>query len=144
MVPYFGRHRAKQYIHEKPLKFGYKLWVMATPLGYCIQFLPYTGKDGGLNKYMDVGLGLGGAVVASLTQALPKIAHSNYHIVIDNFFTSPSLLRYLKEKEICGTGAVRATRMEDVPSKFTVDVEKSQRGTSDFVVGKLLITLVFL
>ena len=74
MVPYFGWHGAKQYIHGEPIKFGYKLWVMATPLSYCIQFHPYAGKDGGLNEYVDVGLGLGGAVVASLTQVLPKIA----------------------------------------------------------------------
>ena len=36
MVLYFGRHGAKQYIHGKAIKFGYKLWVMATPLGHCI------------------------------------------------------------------------------------------------------------
>ena len=40
MVPYFGKHGAKQYIPGKPIKFGFKLWVMATPLGYCIQVLP--------------------------------------------------------------------------------------------------------
>ena len=89
---------------------------MATPLGYCIQFRLYAGKDGGLNEYMDVWLGLEGAVVASLTQLLPEIEDSNYHIVTDNFLTSPSLLRYLKEKEICGTWIVRANRMEDAPS----------------------------
>ena len=38
MVPYFGKHGAKQYIHGKPIKFGYKLWVLAKPLGYCVQF----------------------------------------------------------------------------------------------------------
>ena len=38
MVPYFCRDGEKQYIHGKPIKFGCKLWVMATPLGYCIQF----------------------------------------------------------------------------------------------------------
>ena len=50
MVPYFGRHGAKQYIHGQPVKFGYKLWVMATPLGYCIQFCPHAGKDKGQNS----------------------------------------------------------------------------------------------
>ena len=77
-------------------------------------------------------------------QVLPKIADSNYDVVTNNFFTSPSLLRYLKEKEICGMGTVRANRMGDVPGKFTVVVDKSQRGTSDVVVGKLFMTLVFL
>ena len=75
---------------------------------------------------------------------LPKIADSNCHDVTDNFFTSSSLLRYLKEKETCRTGRVRANRMEDAPSKSTVDVNKSQRGTSDVVVDKLFITLLFL
>lgn len=36
MVPYFGKHEAKQYIHGKPFNFGYYLWVVVTPLGYCI------------------------------------------------------------------------------------------------------------
>ena len=74
---------------------------MATVLGCCIQFRRYAGKDGDLNEYMDVGFGLGGAVIASLTQLLQNIADSNCHVVTDNFFTSPSLLRYLKEKNIC-------------------------------------------
>ena len=38
-VPYFEKHEAKQYIHGKNIKFGFKLWVMATLLGYCIQLL---------------------------------------------------------------------------------------------------------
>ena len=47
---------------------------MTTLLVYCIQFRPYAGNEGGLNDYMDVGHGLGGVVVASLPQVLPKIA----------------------------------------------------------------------
>ena len=35
-VPYFGKRGTKQYIHGKPINFGYKLWVMASPFGYCI------------------------------------------------------------------------------------------------------------
>ena len=31
MVPYFGKHGAKQYIHSKPITFGFILWGMATP-----------------------------------------------------------------------------------------------------------------
>ena len=88
MGPYFRRYEAEQYIYGKPIKFGYKLWVMAIPLGYCILFPPYAGKDGGLNEYMDVGLGLGGVVVASLTQVLQKITNSNYQVVTDKFFTT--------------------------------------------------------
>ena len=36
MVSYFGKHGAKQYIRKKPIKFGYKLRVLAKPLEYCV------------------------------------------------------------------------------------------------------------
>ena len=73
MVPYFGKLGAKQYIHGKPIKFGFKLWVMATPLGYCIQVFPYAGKDLILQEHKNIGLGLGALVVANLVNILPVI-----------------------------------------------------------------------
>ena len=33
MIPYFGRHSMKQCIRSKPIRFGFKQWVIATPLG---------------------------------------------------------------------------------------------------------------
>ena len=77
MVPYFGRNRTKQYIHGKHVKSGYKHRGMTTPLGCCVYFCPYAGKDEGLNECIDVGFDLGGAVVASLTQMLTKVKDSN-------------------------------------------------------------------
>ena len=94
MVPYFSRHDCKQYIRKKPLKFGYKFWVDATPLGYAIQFYPYTGKD----ENYDSNLGLGHSVVVTLAEKLPSQVGSNFHIIMDNFFTSRNLLRILKKK----------------------------------------------
>lgn len=40
MVPYFGRHGAKQFIRGKPIRWGYKLWTGATRLGYIEWFDP--------------------------------------------------------------------------------------------------------
>ena len=57
IVPYFGKHGAKQYIHGKPIKIGFKLW--ATPLGYCIQFRSYACKGLILQEYENIGQGLG-------------------------------------------------------------------------------------
>ena len=73
MVPYFGRHGAKQYIHRKPIKFEYNLWVISTPLGYCIQFSPYAGKDTILQEYADIGLGLGASVLPISLKVLPEL-----------------------------------------------------------------------
>ena len=54
MVPHFGKHESKQYLHSTPTKFGFKLQVMATPLGYYIQFRPYAGKDSILHEYENI------------------------------------------------------------------------------------------
>ena len=85
MVPYFGKHGANQYIHGKPIKFRFKLWVMATPLGYCIQFCPYASKDSILLEYENIGLGLGTSVVANLVRKLTVMQTSNYQIVMDEW-----------------------------------------------------------
>ena len=73
MVPYFGRHGAKQYVQGKFIKFGYKMWVAPTCDGYCIQFKPYLG----LGTDLDPSFGLGGSVVNALASILPPIEESN-------------------------------------------------------------------
>ena len=91
MVPYFGRHGCKQYMRNKPVKFGYKFWVAATPLGSANQCYPYAGN----NENYDSNLGFGGSVVATLPEKLPSQFDSNFHIIMENVFTSPNLLRIL-------------------------------------------------
>ena len=132
MVPYYGRHGCKQYIQNKPVKFGYKLWVAATTLSYSRPFYPYAGKDGNYNK----DIGLGGSVVMILISKLPTVPDLNYHAVIDHFFTSPSLLRVMKESGIDATGTVRANRTERAPLQAIDDMKKQARGISDVVNHK--------
>ena len=129
MVRYYGRHGCKQYIQTKLVKFGCKLWVAATPLGYAIQFYPYAGKDDNYNRY----IGLGGSVVMNLMSKLPTVPNSNYHVVTDNFFISPSLLRLLKGNGIAATGTVRANRTENAPSQAVDGMKKEARGISGVV-----------
>ena len=139
MVPYFGKHGAKQYIHGKPIKFGYKLWVLAKPLGYCVQFCPYAGKDTQLDEYGDIGLEVGGTVVAHLLKCLSfqQDNGSIYHVVMDNFFTSPGLLCHLQKQPIAAIGTVRLCRMGNPPLKSVKEVKKLQRGTSVVAVETL-------
>ena len=109
MVPYFGRHVCKQLLKNKPVKFGYKLWVAASPLGHPIQFYLYTGKD----DIFDPDLGLGESVIDKLTDSFPKHAGSYYHIITDNFSTSPQLLCSLKEKVMAATGTAQLNRVKN-------------------------------
>ena len=79
-------------------------------------------------------LGLGGSVVDKLTDSLPKHAGLNYHIITDNFFTSPQLLRSLREKEIAATGTVQLNRVENTPLKPIKEIEKLERGSAGVVI----------
>jgi DNA excision repair protein ERCC-6 len=129
MIPYFGRHGAKQYIHGKPIKFGYKMWVAATRLGYVINFYPYQGAG-----TTDKDLGLGGSVVFNLTKQLPKVNGCAYHIVFDNLFTSPRLLRLLADEGMAATGTLRLNRTEGAPLKSIEVMNKQSRGSYDVVL----------
>ena len=131
MVPYFGRHGYKQFMKNNHVKFGYKLWFAATPLGYAIQFYPYMDKD----NFFDPDWGLGGSLVDKLMDSfLPKHAGSNCHIITDNFFTSSPLLRSLREKRIAATGTGRLNGVGNTPLKPVKEMEKLEWGSVDVVI----------
>ena len=131
MIPYFGHHGAKQYIYGKPIKLGYKMWVIATRLGYAVQFTPYQGAG-----TTDKDLGLGGSVVCSLTKDLPKHDGSSYHIVFDNLFTSPRLLRLLANQGMAATGTLRPNRTEGAPLRSPEIMKKEPRGAYDVILDQ--------
>ncbi|KAL8575850.1 hypothetical protein ACOMHN_014855 [Nucella lapillus] len=126
MVPYFGHHSTKQFIRGKPIRFGFKLWTLADPLGYIVQFEPYTGAGGG-QQYGR--LGLGGTVVKDLISELPQ---HPYHLTFDNFFTSLPLLSELAAEGIGATGTIRKNRVEHCPMRDATQFKKEDRGALDF------------
>ena len=70
MIPYFDKRSAKQFIRGKPIKFGYKMWVLTTPLSYVLQCEGYQGARGRQTEYP--GLGMGGSVVIDLISEFRK------------------------------------------------------------------------
>ncbi|CAI8005304.1 PiggyBac transposable element-derived protein 4 [Geodia barretti] len=104
MIKCQSRTSLKQYIPQKPVKRGIKVWVRAdSHNGYFSQFEVYQGK--GSNTTPE--LGLGGSVVKTLTRPL---VGKHHHIFMDNFFTSPALLMDLLQDGIYACGTVRSNR----------------------------------
>ena len=58
---------------------------------------------------------------------------SNYHIVMDNYFTSPTLLRHFSAMGVAATRTVRTNRIENAPLRDMVKMDKEKRGSSDMV-----------
>ena len=61
MIPYFGRHPTKQIIRGKPIRWGYKARVAASPSGYLFKLDVHRRKETGDNEFYKKELGLGGS-----------------------------------------------------------------------------------
>ena len=68
MIPFKGRSALKQYLALKPIKRGFKVWVLADSVtGYASKFEVYTGKKGNAVEEK-----LGEAVVKRLSSHLKE------------------------------------------------------------------------
>ena len=99
-----SRHQSgiRQYIKDKPTKWGIKLWVLAdSSNGYTIDFNVYIGKAAGRDVSVN---GLGYDVVVRL---MHNFFNQGYHLYIDNFYTSTALVKYLFQQGVPTTGTIR-------------------------------------
>ena len=127
MIPYYGRHGAKQHLHGKPIRFGFKVWSLTTSRGYMVQCEPYQGACTGTSR---PELGLGGSVVVDLVAELPR--HRQYTLFFDNFFTSLKLMDHLKLDGFRATGTIRSNRVENAPLTDVKKFAKNSRGAFEF------------
>jgi hypothetical protein len=128
MIPYYGRHGAKQHMHGKPIRFGFKVWLLATSSGYLIQGEPYQGASTGCTISH---LGLGGLVVVDLVSELPR--HQKYFLYFDNLFTSLPLPDHLTCDGFGATGTIRVNRTKKAPLQNLKQLQKEGRGSHYFI-----------
>ena len=118
MVPYYGRQSAKQFICGKPIRFGYKMSVITTTLGYVVQIELYQGAQVQQTQYE--GRGMGGSVVMDLISELHEEVGNSFHLTFDNLVTSLTLVDCLTAKQIACTGTIRANRVENEMKKLPI------------------------
>jgi hypothetical protein len=102
-----SKHRSgiKQFMKDKPVKWGLKVWVLAdSSNGYTVDFNVYIGKDAASETSEN---GLGYDVVMKLMQ--PYLGQG-YHLYLDNFYTSTKLLKDLFLHATPSTGTVKLSR----------------------------------
>ena len=132
MVLFKGRSSLRQYMPNKPIKWGYKCWCICDATnGYMYNVDVYTGASGNLDED-----GLGATVVQKLLQDL---YNANYHVYMDNFFSSVQLAIKLKEKGTLMIGTTRTNRKgwpKDMKNMKKMNKEM-QRGESqsEVVIG---------
>ena len=102
IVGFKGRSAMKQYIKNKPTKWGYKVWCLAS-CNYLLSFHVYQGRRSrsGISNAHDA--------VLSLTHSYQ---HRNHILYLDRGFTSPVLLDELLRRGIRCCGTVSTNRKE--------------------------------
>ena len=130
MVRNKGRYSWRQYIQDKPTKWGMKLWVLAEPAtGYTYDFAIYLGKAAGVTTPEG---GLAYNVVMDLVR---RLANKEYNIFLDNFYTTIKLLKGLFLMGIGACGIILSNRrgfptgLKDI-KQFD---KRSKRGNFRFV-----------
>ncbi|XP_055780177.1 piggyBac transposable element-derived protein 3-like [Salvelinus fontinalis] len=136
MIRYYGRHGCKQFIRGKPIRFGHKLWSLASPSGYMYHMEPYGGSH---TLLPETGLGQGPSVVLGLAEQ--SQVPQGCKFLHDNLFTSLALLDEMTKRGYGSSGTMRQNRLFDVPFKPQKDFMKLPRGTSEVLTqgDKLLV-----
>jgi len=121
MIKYKGRLAFRQYMPDKPTKYGIKDFVLAeSDTGFCLKFMTYTGKYSFHRK--DVPL-----TTQVVLDLLDVYEHAGHVVHMDNFYTSPELFRTLESKDIGACGTARSNR-KHMPNGLKPETPKLKRG----------------
>ena len=129
MVKSKSRSHLVQYMRNKPVKWGFTLWVISDPTGCTLDFNIYTGKSNHRTEH-----GLAYNVVQQLV--VPYL-YQGYYLFTDNFYTSTTLTQGIYIDEVYCTGTFRIDR-KDVPEevknlKEVISGRNVERGTGYYI-----------
>ena len=95
MVKFQGRAKHLIYMKNKPIKWGFKMYVLCDSInGYCLNILHYIGEKKFIINY----------IISILSSKL----NTNDFLYMDRHYTSIELFLLLKEKGINATGTVKS------------------------------------
>ena len=99
------------------------------PDGLVTDLLFYQGKTTSIDKGFK-NFGLGASIVLQLSQILPS--GCNFKLIFDNYFTSLSMIRHIKEMGFFCIGTIRNNRIEHCPLATEIELKKKGRGAKDY------------
>lgn len=138
IVPFKGQLDIKQYMQNKPCKWGVKVFLLCGSSGLVYDGIVYQGKTNHLNEELVGTYGVTGAIVVQLSQRLAS--QVNHKLYADSYFTLLPVIRYFTAHGICYAGTVRQNRLMGCPLSA---VNKKERGAIEEIVtveGDIAVT----
>lgn len=126
MIPFKGRSTLKQYMKNKPRKWGFEVFTRAGVSGFVYDFEVYTGNA------MKIGGDLtfsGNVVLRMVHNLLPE---KNYKVFFDNWFTSADLVAELAKKKIWSAVPIRSNRLSKCTFAEDKALKSKGRGSYDY------------
>lgn len=113
------------FIRGKPIRFGYKLWVLASPNGYPFRLILFADASERTEEP------LGTRVVNQLLEVVDKGKFDEHTITFDNLFGSWALLTDLASRNMRAICTARDNRTNKCPLIDSKDMKK-RRQKSDY------------
>ncbi|XP_046389336.1 piggyBac transposable element-derived protein 3-like [Ischnura elegans] len=126
LVPFKGHSSLKQYIKNKPHKWGIKIFALAGVSGIVYNFKVYVGKG---TIASTSKLGVSGDIVLELLNTVPK--NKNFKIFFDNWFSSYHLMLALKNYGFLAVGTAKVCRLAGCQFETEKELKKAGRGSYD-------------
>lgn len=133
IVPFTGKHSAKQYVKGKPCPWGIKLFFLCGKNGRAYDFIIYQSSIPELDKTLIKKVGFGASVVLHLIKRVGE--NSGHELYCDNYFSSYYMLQILKHKGIMATCTARVNRFARPPLVSDKDIKKKPRGFAEEITS---------
>ncbi|XP_053613238.1 piggyBac transposable element-derived protein 1-like isoform X2 [Plodia interpunctella] len=124
-------HFLKQYLPNKPHKWGFKFYVLCDLSGFAHTFELYAGQENTGTMEGEPDIGATGNVVVRLLRSVPR--YQNYIVYFDNFYTSLPLIYFLAKQGIHCVGTVQQNRIPNskLPEKKEFMKKAVPRGSHE-------------
>ena len=117
VIPFKGRTYVKQYLRDKPHKWGIKVFVLAdSSCNFLLKYRIYTGKA---DFVVDRGRSFGEQIVEQL---MTNYLNKGHILYLDNFYTAPKLAYSMMVSQTGVIGTVKENRKD-----FPVNLKKSKK-----------------
>ena len=126
VVPFKGRSSLKQYNPQKPKKWGYKFYTLASIDGLVHNFEIHSGSIDVCKGQPD--LKASGNIVMHLSVNVQR--HKWHKLFLDNWYTGLELIKTLYDQGIACTGTVRTNRLPNLNMPTDGELKKEGRGST--------------